>query len=256
MTADRTKRAIAYSGDKLRDARALVDLALRSSRKQESLALAREALELDGECTEAQIILAHEAARTPKELASLLRTITDRAEAKLGTPFLRDHLGRLGDLAEARAYLSAKMHLAEALEKAGRPALAIPHLEDLLNADREDRLGARYRMVRCLLATHDLKRLAAFLKVWEAESSAFLAWAAVLERIRSKSGKDAEKALKHARSINPHFEDFLNGRRKLPKRTLGACEPGSVEEAALAFRLFGETWTNDREGLYWLFRHE
>lgn len=255
MTPDRMKRSNAASGDKRKDAQALAALARKCSRKQEALALAREALALDGECTEAQILLAHEEARTPKELAATLRTIAERAEARLGAPFLRDHLGRLGDLAEAAAYLSAKWHLAEALEKAGRPALALQHLEDLLRADRQDRLGARYAMVRCLLAANELKRLATFLKDWETESSAFLAWAAVLERIRSKPGKEAEEALRRARDVNPHFEAFLRGRSRLPKRIPDVFAPGSPEEAAAAFRLFRETWINDREGMYWLFRH-
>ena len=81
------------------------------------------------------------------------------------------------------------------------------------------------------------------------------AWAAVLERIRSKTEIGAEKALARARMINPYFEEYLTGRRKLPKQIPDISAPGSPEEAASALRIFGETWGNDREGMYWLFRH-
>jgi hypothetical protein len=109
--------------------------------------------------------------------------------------------------------------------------------------------------VRCHLAANQMKALEMLLKSWANDSSAFMAWAAVLERIRSKSEKGAEKALARAREANPFFEEYLTGRRKLPRRIPENVQAGSPEEAAAAFRLFAEAWANDREGMYWLFTH-
>jgi tetratricopeptide (TPR) repeat protein len=243
------------SGNRKRAAQALADQALHGRRKAELLDLARRALELDGECTDAQVLLAREEAASPKDLAARLKIIVDRAEAKLGAPFLHEHRAQLWDIPEARPYLKARLALAIAHEKSGRPALAIPHLEELLKIDGQDHQGVRFRLVCCLLAANDMKSLTAALKRWEGESSAFMAWAALLERIRSKSEKGAEKALLHARRINPYFEEYLTGRRMLPKQIPARSDPGSPAEAALAIRLFGETWANDREGMYWLFKH-
>jgi hypothetical protein len=245
----------ASPGDYKASAQELAAQALEAAKRADAASLARKALELDGECTDAQVVLAREEATTPRDLAARLKVIVDRAEARLGTPFLHEHRDRLWDLPETHPYLRARMALAQALEKAGKPALAIPHLEALLKIDGTDHLGARYRLVCCHLAGNQLKPLAALMKAWEGEVSAFMAWAAVLERIRSKSDKGAEKALAYARSVNPYFEDFLVGRRKLPKQIPATVEPGSPEEAASALRLFGETWANDREGMYWLFKH-
>jgi hypothetical protein len=82
-----------------------------------------------------------------------------------------------------------------------------------------------------------------------------MAWAALLERIRAKAEQGADQALVRARRINPYFEEYLTGRRKLPKRIPASTLPGTPEEAASALQLFGETWINDREGMYWIFRH-
>jgi tetratricopeptide (TPR) repeat protein len=243
------------SGSRKKAAQALADQALNGRRKADLLELARRALELDGECTDAQVLLAREEAASPKDLAARLKIIVDRAEAKLGAPFLHEHRDQLWEIPEARPYLKARLALAAAHEKCGRPALAIPHLEELLKIDAQDHQGARYRLVCCLLAANNGKSLTALLKRWEGEPSAFMAWAALLERIRSKADKGAEKALLHARLVNPYFEEYLTGRRMLPKRIPVLSTPGSPEEAALAFRLFGETWANDREGMYWLFKH-
>lgn len=243
------------SGNQKKDAQELADRALGSRKKADALELARRALELDGECTDAQVVFAREEASSPKDMASRLKIIVDRAEAKLGAPFLHEHRGQLWNIPEARPYLRARMALAAAYEKSGKPTLAILHLEALLAIDAQDHQGARYRLVCCLLAANDMKALAALLKRWEGEASTFMAWAALLERIHSKTEKGAEKALIHARQINPYFEEYLTGRRKLPKQIPKISDPGSPEEAALALRLFGETWANDREGMYWLFRH-
>ncbi len=244
------------SGNQKQEAQELAEQALGSRKKADALELAGRALELDGECTDAQVVFAREEASSPKEMASRLRIIVDRAEAKLGVTVLREHRGQLWAMPEARPYLRARMALAAANEKSGKPALAILHLKELLAIDTQDHQGARYRLVCCLLAVNDLKALAALLKRWEGEASAFMAWAAVLERIRSKTEIGAEKALARARRINPYFEEYLTGRRKLPKQIPDISAPGSPEEAASALRLFGETWGNDREGMYWLFRHD
>jgi len=242
-------------GGRKETAQELADRALRSRRKREAAELARRALELDAECTDAQVVLAREEAAGPRDLASRLKIIVDRAEARLGVPFLHEHRGLLWHLEEARPYLRACLALAAAHEKAGRPGQAIPHLQNLLASDLEDHLGARFRLVCCLLAANDLKPLAALLKHWDDGRSAFMAWAVLLERIRSGAEKEARQALLRARTINPYVEDFLTGRRKQPRQVPGACEAGSPEEAAAALKLFGETWANDREGMYWLFRN-
>jgi hypothetical protein len=233
----------------------LADEALHSSRRAETVVLARKALALDGECTDAQVLLTREEATSPKDLAARLKIIVDRAEAKLGAPFLRDHREQLWEIPPARPLLRARLALALALEKAGRPIPAALHLQGLLKSDPRDHLEARFPLVRCLLAANDLKTLGTFLKSREGEVSAFFAWAALLERIHAGAGKSAEKALAHARQTNPYFEEYLTGRRKLPRKLPVAPEPGTPEEAALAFHLFGESWANDREGMYWLFTH-
>ena len=244
------------AGNPRTKAQELAERALQARTRTDAAALARQALELDGECTDAQVVLARESARTGKERVAQLKLILERAEARLGSPFLRDHRGGLWDIPEARPALRARLALAAALEAAGKPAQAAPHLEELLKADDTDALGARFHLIRCLLLARDGKALVSSLKRWEGEASAFMAWAALLERVHARAEAGAVKALARARSINPHFEAFLTGRAKLPRHIPDRPAPGSPEEAAQALRLLGGAWLNDREGMYWLFRHE
>lgn len=236
------------------EAQKVADRARRAKSRTEAMELARKALAVDGECTDAQVLLAKEETPSPRQLATRLRIIVERAEARLGAPFLHERRNELWDVPEAHPYLRARLALAEALERAGKAAQGVHHLEELLKIDPQDHLGIRHRLVRCLFAANDLKRLGSLLKEAPGEPEAFFAWASVLERIRAGSAKGAEKALAVARQTNPHVEAFLTGRAKLPKQVPGTVEPGSVEEAAQVLRLFGEIWQNDREGMYWLFR--
>lgn len=233
-------------------AQSLADQARLADKPAKAQELARRALELDGECTDAQVIVAQAEQASPRLLARQLRVIVERAEARLGAPFLREAKGRLWDLVLGRPYLRARLVLAETLDKAGRPAEAIPHLEGILALDAEDHLGMRDKLVCMLLEAKQLKGLTAQFKGME--ETPFKAWAQVLAKVKAEDEKGAQSALAKARSVNACVEEFLTGRRKMPRKLADEILPGSPEEALLTLKRFGETWTGDREALYWLFR--
>jgi len=233
-------------------ARELAYQALEAENRREASSLAQRALAMDGECTDAQVVLARVELPSPRALAKQLRLVVERAGARLGAPFLQQHRGDLWGFVEARPYLRARMALAEAAEKASRPLEAILHLEGLLAQDPQDHLKARIPLVRCYLASGKLKPLDALLN--RDPASPFLAWATILAHLKDKNEKAARKALEYARQLNPNVEDFLTGRQKRPRKITPPGLPGSPDEAVVTLALFGELWNNDREAIYWLFK--
>ena len=217
-----------------------------------ALELARQALAIDGECTDAQVILAHAEHASPRMLARALRVVVERAEARLGMPFLREYRGRLASVPEAQPYLRARLALAIALEKAGRHGDAAMHLEGMLAMDPTDALAVRPRLICACLAAKRLKPLAVWME--DAKLGLFTAWAEVLMRLKAQDEKGARKALERARGLNANVEGLLTGRCKAPRRLADEVEPGSIEEALTTLKLFGEVWTGDREAMYWLFK--
>lgn len=228
--------------------------AMEAGKASEALVLARKAMELDGECTDAQVLLAKAELASPRALAKEIRLIASRAESRLGTPFLQQFRGKLWEIVEARPFLRAKASLAEALERAGKSADAILHLEALLAMDPADHLKARLPLVRCYLSAGKLQSLEPLLK--KDADFPFMAWATVLARLKAGNEKAARKALERARKIAPLVEDFLTGRQKLPRKQKPSHEPGPSEIAAATLKLFGELWNNDREAMYWLFKQD
>jgi tetratricopeptide (TPR) repeat protein len=238
------------------EAQRLALKARQTDKSAQALELARQALALDGECTDAQVILAQAEHASPRLLARALRVVVERAEARLGAPFLREHRGRLASVPEAQPYLRARLALVIALEKAGRPTDAAMHLEGMLAMDPTDALGIRPRLICACLSAKRLKPLA----VWmdeakgDAKLGLFMAWAEVLMRLKAQDEKGARKSLERARGLNANVEGLLTGRCKAPRRLADVIEPGSIEEALATLKLFGEVWIGDREAMYWLFK--
>jgi tetratricopeptide (TPR) repeat protein len=240
--------------DRQEDAQELAFRALEADEKSQAAALACEALTLDRDCTDAQVVLAQVEALSSRDLTKRLTIVVDKAEAKLGEGLLREHKGRLWGVLEARPYLRVRLALAENLEKIGRFSEAIQHYKELFESNRPDIQGIRFPLTRCYLAVGDLKAVAELLKRFEDEDATFVAWDAVLERVKSKDETGAQQALSHARNVNPYFEELLESQEQSPEPRPAVPEPGSREEASAVFRILGEAWKNDREALNWLAR--
>jgi len=238
------------------EAQELAFRALEAEPPEEARALAQRALALDPACLDALHALAGAEAETAEVRAERLKALVPQAEAQLKTFSRLENDRRDWDHLELRPSLRLFMACGAALEKLGRFAEAAPLLERLLECSAEDPQGARFYLLRCYLMGHKLKELQRLLKRFEADPNPALAWAAVLERIQSRSLLGAAKLLPRARAANPIVEEFLTARRLLPRHgvPLGHYPPGSEEEAVTAMRFVGEAWLEDRTAMYWLFQ--
>ena len=112
----------------------------------------------------------------------------------------------------------------------------------------------RYGLLGLYLQENRVKDAARLLKKYKGEIkySAFMAWGAVLERFLAGKPDAAVKALAVARKQNGHVEEYLKGRRKLPKKSAGHYSPGSREEAEICAELQKSVWDAHPEAVKWL----
>lgn len=246
----------AATGDAREEAQELAFQALEADPPEEAKELAQRALALDTDCLDALHALASAEATTPEERAERLKALLPQAEARLKAQTRPESLGHGWNQVELRPCLRLFMACGAALEHLGRFGEAAPLFERLLECNLDDPQGARFYLVRCYLMSHKLKELQRLLQRFETDPSPVLAWAAVLERIQSRSLLGAAKLLPKAREANPIVEEFLTARRRLPRNgtPLGHYPAGSEEEAITAMRFVGEAWLNDRTAMYWLFQ--
>lgn len=242
--------------DPIEDAQELAYRAMEADSLQASGDLARKALALDPGCIDAMNVMAAVEAADPEDYVTRMKALVAKAESELDKTVLKEHKGQLWGVLEARPYLRARLGLGALLEKSGRFKEALPHFEQLLELNESDNQGVRHHLIRTGLALGRLKELTALLKRFKDDDSAIMTWADVYIRVKSKNMKDIAKAMETARKANPLVEEFLTGKRRIPKKKIVPVfyAPGSEEEALVVLSFVGEAWLNDRAAMYWLMK--
>lgn len=241
--------------DPVEEAQELAFQAMEADTVEEAQELAQAALDKDPDCLDARCLMGSLEARDLAGAARALAAALAAEEQRLGPAHVEQMALSCETAVELRPYLRALSGLARMLEELERPGEAIPHYQRLLRLSPSDPMGHREALVRAYLAADRLKELHRFLKEHlKSDLSAIFAWADVLERHKSGALAGAAQALQRARSINPYVEDFLTGRRRLPKQLPTTYEEGSPEAAVVALDCIGRAWTEDRQAMAWLLR--
>jgi tetratricopeptide (TPR) repeat protein len=217
----------------------------------EALRLAREATELDPDCTDAQRLMV---SLLPMELDNriqLMHEVVDRAERNLSD---EENAGHFWGRVSTRPYMRAKQHLGELLAEAGRNEEAMAVFERMLDLNPTDNQGMRYPLLALYLATNQPTRATALLSRYPDEEGvlASFAWARVLERWLSGQLTEAEAALARARKVNPFVERYISGARQLPSKPPAYFRPGDESEAQVSAKELAVAWKSHPAFSEWL----
>jgi len=213
--------------------------------------LARQALALDPDCSDALYVLALDVG-TPAERLRLLGQAVEAAERTLGGQYVEANQGHFWGLLETRPYMRARAALADVLRGAGRVDEAARHYAALLDLNPNDNQGLRDVLLGCYLRAGNLDGARGLLGRYAEEPGAVFGYGRVLERFLSGDPSGAEAALHEARRWNPHVEAFLTGRRRLPGRQPAYCSPGDENEAIHCATYLLDAWVRYPEAVAWL----
>lgn len=177
---------------------------------------AREALELDEDCSEAWALLAEEA-EGPLEALPLYERAVEAAARTLGPAPFRDDVGHFWGLIETRAYMRARFMLALTIWELERPTEAIRHVQDLLRLNPSDNLGARYELLSWFLERQDTYEARKLLRKYPDDCTANWAYGGALHAFQEGGDStSARRALEAAWDTNPHVPLYLVGINELP----------------------------------------
>jgi tetratricopeptide (TPR) repeat protein len=193
--------------------------------------LARQALQLDADCTDAHVILAEQAGTLEDEFDHYRRGM-QAAERKLGSAFFAENVGHFWGISETRPYMRARFGLAESLVAAGREDEGIAHYQELLRLNPSDNQGVRYVLLPKLLAAGRDVEAARLLKESDEESANWVYARALLAFRLSGRSAAADRELRDALRTNPHVPELLCSAAPLPQPPHYA--PGSFDEACVA----------------------
>ncbi len=211
--------------------------------------LARQALEISPDCTDAYVILAEYAATLESRLDYYAQGMTAGKRA-LGKETFEERVGRFWGATETRPYMRARFGVAGTLEKLGRAEEALGHYQELLRLNPNDNQGVRYLLMPRLLQLGRDAEAARLLKAYD-EQSANWAYARALIAFRL-SGRPA--------AADRELRTALRSNSLVPKFLLSEEEPllpenyshGSVEEAIFCAHELKPAFAATEGAMEWL----
>jgi tetratricopeptide (TPR) repeat protein len=223
--------------------------------RRQRTALARKALKLSADCSDAYVLLA-EAAVTPAKALELYRQGVEAGVRVLGSAFFVEERGHFWGLVETRPYMRARAGLARSLWQCGEYDQAIINWNDLLQLNADDNLGIRYVLAARLLELGRDRELEVLLKAHADDGRAFLIWAKALLLFRiAGDTANVRQALAEALASNPHLPAYLLGHKPLPAQLPRYTGLGDEREAAYWAAETNQAWAATPGALAWLAQH-
>jgi len=229
----------------------LADQAMDENDPKRRVALARKALELSPDCSDAFMILA-EHARGRKEAIALYEQAVASAARTLGPDIFDEAEGEFWLILETRPYMRARTILAETLWTAGSRAEAADHLRDMLRLNPGDNQGLRYILSGWLLNLDRLEELDDLLGRYDEDSTTWAYTKALVSYRRGGDTPAARKLLQAAKKANKLVPDYLLGRKQLPAEQPAFYSPGSDDDAVLYVAAQLGAWKSSAGALAWV----
>ena len=218
----------------------------------EAAALARQAIAIYSDCTEAYNVLAEADARSVEEACEFYRQGVDAGRRSLGEEFFAENAGHFWGMIETRPYMRARQGLADCLWAMGRQQDSIAHCEALLELNPNDNQGNRDILLSRYLALGNDAGAERLVRQYKDDRSAAFLWSRVLLDLRRGDEGAAQAALETAMDCNSHVAGFFTGKRKLPAGLPETYGPGDRDEAVLYVVNFAEAWLASSDAMEWL----
>jgi tetratricopeptide (TPR) repeat protein len=217
--------------------------------------LARKALTISPDCSDAYLLLADEVAKSAEEAEVLYRQAVAAGERAIGPEQFENLTGMFWQTLETRPYMRAREGLASALAQTGKWAEALEHYFDMLRLNPNDNQGIRYVLLSGLLMLRLTDEARELIDEYPDDASAMWPYGRALAAFGTEGSTQSSGALlRSAISANQYVPSYLLGRRKLPATMPEYVGFGDESEGAYcAVELFA-AWYSTPGALEWLAR--
>ncbi|HEV2056540.1 MAG TPA: hypothetical protein VGV06_15445 [Methylomirabilota bacterium] len=233
------------------------DLVYRAmdARGRRRIQLARKALDLSADCTDAYVLLAEDCADLG-QARDLYAQGAAAGERVLGSTVFSEEAGHFWADVRTRPYMRARFGLARCLEDLGQRHEALPHYRELLRLNPGDNQGARYAFLNALLLAGRDDEAGALLLQFGDEPTAVWQYGGALWAFRREGDCPASrKRLRAAFRSNRHVPGYLMGDSEWASSAPQSYAMGSREEAVICVDELGDAWKATSGALQWLATH-
>jgi tetratricopeptide (TPR) repeat protein len=221
-----------------------------SSRRR--IELARKALEISPDCTDAYVLLAQEAARSLPEALDLYRQGVEAGERALGKKAFKEDVGHFWGILETRPYMRARAGLAQCLWELGHQEEAIQHYRALLELNPNDNQGIRDLLMPRLIEMGKDEEAEVLFTEYEDTMAVWMYSRALLDFRKHGDSPIFRKSLIEAVKKNKYISAYLLGLKKLPRSLPEYYSPGDENEAVFYVKENQDAWKTTAGALDWL----
>lgn len=225
-----------------------------ASTAKQAVLMAQRALELDPTCAEAYLVLEEALADNHIESINYYEKAITAAEKSLGKKYFVENEGHFWGLHETRSYMRAKLFMAQSLWHVRRQTEAISICWELLKLNPNDNQGVRYILFDYLLKDHRLEEIERLISIFPEDGSAHWEYNLSLYYFKKFGGSSAKaiKQLQIAYEANQFVEQYLTGKKEIPKDVPGSYSIGSKDEAVCYAHDSILPWAATSGALEWL----
>jgi len=214
--------------------------------------LAREALEISEDCTDAYLLLAEEL-RDGRKRIELYRKAVAAGGRALGKDWETEYKGVCWLALETRPVMRALARLAMELQGEDELAEALTLYRKLMELNPNDNQGIRYQLAGCLYEAECGQELEKLLSAHKNDPSAALLYTKALHLFREHGpSKPSEKALKDAFKANTNVPIYLSDIVEMPDEPPAYIGFGDDNEAIAYVMDQGYLWWDTEGASEWM----
>lgn len=223
---------------------------------KERIKLAKEALSISPDCSDAYNLLAEEEAKTLEEAKKLYQKGVEAGERALSKEVLniKDE-GHLWGYIPARPYMRSRAGLMESLWELGGYDEAVAHAKEMLRLNTGDNQGIRYILIAYLAELRRYDDLDKFLNKGNYKNDCAAEWlytCALLAFVKEGDSERARKELKIALKSNKFVPEYITGKKPIPRFLPDRITMGGEDEGFCCASRFLPAWKRVSGAIEWL----
>ena len=236
----------------LKEANKIARKAWQEKNYKKKVRLAKEALSLSENCSEAYIILSYDNSLNDSQKKDLAEKAVEVSKNIIGEENIDKFINKCLDYEVTNGYYSSKYRLGSLLWSIGEKEEAIKNFKELIKLCPNDRLLVRSILLSWLISVDRFDEAFEILEQYKNDNLVGTRLSRVLYLFKNNELEEAKRNLRLANSINPFVLKYIIKQKKVTTSHNEFKKLGSEEEAVFYMKYAEAAWDNVEGSREWV----
>lgn len=236
----------------LKEANKIARKAWQEKNYKKKVRLAKEALSLSENCSEAYIILSYDNSLNDNQKKDLAEKAVEVSKNIIGEENIDKFINKCLDYEVTNGYYSSKYRLGNLLWSIGEKEEAIKNFKELIKLCPNDRLLVRSILLSWLISVDRFDEAFEILEQYKNDNLVGTRLSRVLYLFKNNELEEAKRNLRLANSINPFVLKYIIKQKKVTTSHNEFKKLGSEEEAVFYMKYAEAAWDNVKGSREWV----